>query len=725
MTRLAAAALVCSASIVSGQISRCQDEQHHGKISQAAACFRSLITASDPLLRAEGYFGLQQYEDANNEFREADKEHPNSARIKTEWGRLFAAHAQAGDAAKLFEEAIEADSNYAPAYLNLARVLSENFDEKSVELAQAALIHDPKYSEAHEFLAYLALEDSNPKLAEEEAQKALSLNAEALDAMAVLASIDWLNGKSDSMWMQRILTVNPVYGEAYATGAHFFEINYRYEEAIAYYRKALALNPQLWPARSQLGLNLLRLGSNQEARKELTACYDAHFRNPETVNSLRFLDKAGDFELARSGQEELFLNKTEADLLRPYIQTMMAQAIATYERKYRMHLPGTIRLEVYPNSADFLVRTMGLPAQVGLLGVTFGTVVAIQSPSSRPQGDYNWADTMWHELSHVYVVTATHHLVPRWFTEGLAVHEEHSASPAWGNRFTPDIVAALKAKKLLPVLDLDRGFVRPDFPGQVLVSYYEAGKICDFIAERWGDDAIVGMIHSYAARKSTADAIQDNLHISADVFDRDFHVWLDAKTASTVAHFDEWKKAMHAAYAEWAKGDKQAALREALAARDEYPDYVEKNSAYELLAEIYKSHNDNGGVVQQLEVYRDRGGSDVSLLTELAHEEQATGRTAELRRTLEFLNQIYPEDDFVHTALGDLLLQQGQPDAAVTEFRAVLALRPSTIAESHYNLARALTAAHHNDEAKNEVLLSLEAAPDYKPAQHLLLQLNQ
>ena len=77
-----------------------------------------------------------------------------------------------------------------------------------------------------------------------------------------------------------------------------------------------------------------------------------------------------------------------------------------------------MRLEVYPNHDDFIVRTLGLPGQGGLLGVTFGLVVAMDSPSARPPGDFNWASTMWHELSHVYILTATHHLVPRWFTEG-------------------------------------------------------------------------------------------------------------------------------------------------------------------------------------------------------------------------------------------------------------------------------------------------------------------
>ena len=107
-------------------------------------------------------------------------------------------------------------------------------------------------------------------------------------------------------------------------------------------------------------------------------------------------------------------------------------------------------------------------------------------------------------MSHVFILTATNHRVPRWFTEGLAVHEETQASPEWGDRITPDILAALRDKKLLPVADLDRGFVRPEYPAQVIVSYFQAGRICDYIQDRWGDDKLLDMVHSFAAAQDHA-----------------------------------------------------------------------------------------------------------------------------------------------------------------------------------------------------------------------------
>ena len=703
----------------------CRDLRHHGQLKQAQACFERLSRNQDAFLSAEGYLGLTQYDEANDRFRAAVKDRPKSAQIRTEWGQLYLEHYQPGDAAKLFEEALEIDQNYAPAWLGLARVAAERFDDKAVELAQRALANDAKLYEAHELLAYMSLEDNDPKAAGDEAQKALALSTEALDAMAVLASIDWLDGKTESQWMDHILKINPVYGEAYATGAHFFEINRRYTEAIQYYRKALALNDQLWPARSQLGVNLMRLGNESEAKRELEQCYEAHYRDPETVNSLRLIDSLGDYEAFSSGPVQLLLQKKEAALLRPYIEPEMRLALATYERKYKMKLPGPVRLEVYPNHQDFMVRTLGLPGQGGLLGVTFGLVVTMDSPSARAPGAFNWASTMWHEMSHVYVLTATHHLVPRWFTEGLSVHEEGGADPAWGDRLTPEIISALQQKRLLPVLELDRGFVRPKYPSQVLVSYYEAGKICDYISEKWGDDAILGMIHSYGARKTTAEAIQENLHESPSAFDRDFFAWLDQNTGNTVRHFDEWKRGMKTAYTNLQGGKKDDALREAQAVSGYYPDYVGGGSAYEVIANCLLTKNDKHGAMLELERYRDSGGENVELLKKLATLEQDAGSNKQAESTLTQLNYIYPEDGEIHRMLGTVFLNSGNASGAVREAQAALALHPADGADAHYRLALALQAAHRPDQAKDEVLLALEAAPGFKPAQQLLLQLSQ
>ena len=721
--------LLClsASSVLLAQSENCDTLARHGKRTEAAACYQALTHSGTSLARAEGFLGLRQYQQANDEFRRAAREHPNSAIIKTAWGNFYLGLEKQSDASDLFREAIKADPNYAPAYLGLSRTLSEEFDKDAVKMAQEALTHDPKYFPAHEFLSYLSLEDSDNKLATEEAQKAIADSPEALDAMAVLASMDYLKGNGltlsvSSPWMERILKVDPVDGEAYSTVGHFMEINYRYSEAIEAYRRAIELDPDLAAARSQLGVNLMRIGQTDEAQKQLTRCYYEHFQNVETRNSLKFLDTLNQYDHFTTAATELVINKSESALLRPYIEPELKRAMAAYEKKYQMKLPERVRLEVYPNHDDFVVRTLGLPGQGGLLGVTFGTVVAIDSPTAREPGEFSWADTMWHELCHVYVITATHHLVPRWFSEGLAVHEEGVASPLWGNRLGPDTVTAIREKKLLPVLEMDGGFVRPQYSGQVLVSYYEAGKICDFIAEKWGDGAILGMIHSYAAHKTTEEALEDNLHEGAAAFDKDFLAWLNQKTENVTSHFDQWKAGMKAAAADLKAGNASVALSRIAAVQSYFPEFPD---TFDVLARCYKLDGKKLEEMHALEQYRESGGTSVDMLKRLATLQSEASQSQQAIRTFEEINLIYPEDQENHQKLGSLLMAASQNSEAVREFRAVLALKPVDVAASHLNLARALNAAHQTSEAKDQVLLALEAAPNYKPAQQLLLQLSQ
>src|SRR5262249_2451119 len=200
---------------------------------------------------------------------------------------------------------------------------------------------------------------------------------------------------------------------------YFFVLNRRYEEGIQFYRKAIELKPDLWSARSQLGINLMRLGREGEAKQQLEVCFNNGWTDSLTANTLNLMESYQNFQMFETNNTILRLHKKEAEVLRPYFESELKRAIATYEKKYKMKLDRPVQVEVYPDHEDFAVRTMGMPG-LGALGVTFGYVVAMDSPSGRRPGSFHWDSTLWHELSHVFVLSATKHRVPRWFTEGMA-----------------------------------------------------------------------------------------------------------------------------------------------------------------------------------------------------------------------------------------------------------------------------------------------------------------
>ncbi len=701
----------------------CQTAKRHGQNAPARACYQKLANSSDPYLRAEGLWALRDYRGSNEAFRAALKARPENGDYKVRWGRMYLDHSQPKDAEAMFKEVLAAKPAHPGAMLGLALIAADNWQSEAVGLAQGALKSDPKLLEAQELLARVALEDNNEELAVKEADKAIAMSGEALDAMATRATIDLLSGKTGAAWFDRIRAINPVYGQAYAIAGHFFVIERRYEEGIQFYRKAIEIDPELWDARAELGVNLMRLGHEDEARKLLEQCFNAGDTTPAVRNTLKLLDSYKRYQTYKTPATIVRLDKKEAEVLKPYVESELLRAIATYEKKYKLHLNAPVQIELYPNHEDFAVRTMGMPG-LGALGVTFGTVVAMDSPSARAPGTNHWASTMWHELSHVYVLTATKHRVPRWFTEGMAVHEETAVAPDWGDRLSPDVIKAIADKKLLPIAELDRGFIHPSYPSQMIVSYFQAGKVCDYVNEKYGYDRLLRMMHAFAALKTTPQVIEQELGVKPEEFDKQFMAWLDKQTGTTVKNYAEWRKRTAATTKLLADKKYDEVIQEGAAIRDMYPDYVEAHSVYEMLSEAYAAKGDKAAAARSLEDYATKGGRNPATLKKLATLEEEAGKKDAAARTLARINYIYPLDEDLHRRLGALYLDLGKPDNAVREYQAVLAAKPLEQADANYRLALAFKAIGKKDEAREAVLNSLEAAPGYKPAQRLLLQLD-
>jgi cellulose synthase operon protein C len=703
----------------------CWAQRKHGQEAQAQACFTALTRSSEAYFRAEGFWGLGQWSRANEQFRLATQPADSQASYKVRWGLLLHERFNNADAVGLFQEALQKDPSNAEAYIGLGRVSADSFDGQATVYLRKAIALDEGRADAHELMAQLALENDDRDAASAEADKALALQADALDALATHAAVELLSDRAPDAWFARITAINPHYGEGYALVAHQLEMHYRYADAVTYYRKAIEAAPRLWSAHSALGIELMRLGKEDEPRQELELSYNNEYRDAATVNSLRLLDSYKNFETIRDGATILKLHKTEAALLQAYMQPELHAILAAYETKYRMKLHGPVQVEVYPNHEDFAVRTLGMPG-LGALGVTFGDVIAMDSPSARKPGDFNWGATLWHEMSHVFILSATNHRVPRWFTEGLAVHEEGEHSPEWSDRITPEVLVAIRDKKLLPVSQLDRGFVYPEYPSQVVVSYFQAGAICEFIQEKLGEDKLLAMVQSYAKQLTTPQVVKQNLGLEPEKFDQQFFAWIDHRYGVEAAHFDQWRDQLKglASAAQQKQYDK--VLRDAPAVLAMYPEYVNDANVYEFVADADQARGDSKAEAAILTAYEHQGGHMPEMLKRLATLEESQGQTDQAVATLERLNYIYPvKDEELHRRLGDLLYQDKHYDRAIREYNALAASNPVDKAGAQFSLAQAYFAAGQKDQAEECVLAALEIAPGYRPAQKLLLQLQQ
>ncbi|MDZ7640298.1 MAG: tetratricopeptide repeat protein [Bryobacterales bacterium] len=723
-TRYLAFVLLSATFLAAAEPQLCWSARKLGKTAEAEACFAALTRSASAAERAEGLWGQGAFDAANVSFREALTRDPSSLDVRVRWGRLFLERANKEEAQQLFREALKVNEKHAGALLGMALLSAEGFSSKAEELAAKAAEADPKLLEAQELLARLALERNRLDEARQIGRKAVAMKpGEALDAMAVLAAADWLEDKASSEWETKSLAINPKYGEFYGIAARIFILHRRYRESIALYEKALALEPANSRSRSEMGINLMRLGRDKEARQNLETSYNAGFRDAATVNTLRLLDSYSRFDLIRKGNTILRLNKKESEPLRIYVQAELDRAMAAFDKKYKMKLTEPFQLELYPDHEDFAVRTMGLPG-LGALGVAFGDTVAMDSPTARPPGEFHWASTLWHELSHVYVLKLTDHKVPRWFTEGISVHEETQVSKEWGDRLDPPVLKAVREKTLLPVAELDKGFQQPDTPTQVIVSYFQAGRVVDYIVETWGWEKVLAMIAGFKQMKPTAEVIQAQLGIPAEEFDKKFLTWLDAHVGKMANDFGEWEKKMPGVVKAAKAKDWDAVLAEGTAVRDLYPEYVGKSSAYELLADAYMMKKQPEKAIDELWRYTRKGGRDPVILKRLAGLLSEKQRDKEAADVLARLNFIYPLDTDLHEKLGTLYAKLGNKRGAITEFNALVAMKPVDLAGAHLRLAKAYRANNQKEQATDHVFLALEVAPGFKEAQKLLLELT-
>jgi tetratricopeptide (TPR) repeat protein len=599
------------------ELAACDAATYRGNRAEAGSCYSALLAGhDDPRIKAEAARALGDRRGANTFFQAALDRFPEDAAVRARWGNLFRETHQDNEAAKLYQESLGLDPRHVPAIVGLAAISAETFDERAREWLEDALELEPDNVAALLLRARMDLEEGVLADADASLARALSITAQRnlapLEIYALKAAADLLRGTTDSEWTKKALEYNPAYGEAYATIAYYYVITRRYREAIELYRKAVAIQPDLYPAHAELGANLLRENKIAEAQEHLAIAYRGDPFSARTVNALRLIDSFDNFVVTSFGKALdaespepgviLRLHKDEGPVIESYVRDLVNRSIEVYAERYGYALEEPVIVELYPDHDDFAVRTSGLPG-IGLLGVTFGYLVAMDSPSGRAEGEFHWGTTLWHEMAHVFTLEATDHLVPRWFSEGVSVYEEWSTGPLPGRHIPVEVLEAIGEDKFLPVAQLDRGFIRPTYPSQVIVSYMQAGLICEYIAANFGQEALATMLDAYRDGRDTPAAIEAALGITADAFDERFAAFVAAELGPVLANLEQWKEAQNAAHENAQLGVWKEAAAQAERAIALFPDYVDEGSAYLILAKGRQEAGEHAGAVATLREY--------------------------------------------------------------------------------------------------------------------------
>jgi tetratricopeptide (TPR) repeat protein len=341
----------------------------------------------------------------------------------------------------------------------------------------------------------------------------------------------------------------------------------------------------------------------------------------------------------------------------------------------------------------------------------------------------------------------TDHKVPRWLTEGLSVYEERRARPGWGDDMSVEFLVAMKSGKLLPLRDLNNGFVRPTSPDQIGLSYYQASLVVEHLEATRGLPALLALLKAYKDGKTGPEAFQAGVGESIDDLDKHFRASLDERVAKplaairpvppktapsrelleTRAKSDDSDFIAHALLGKILFSEKRPdeARTHLERARALWPESAGEESPYWPLAQIKRDKGDFLGAAEDLKLLVAKNENHEQANLELAKILEKLGDDAGAAAALERVVYIYPLDPKLYEQRAALEARHGDKAALVAARRALVALDPVDKAEAWYQLAAAEQDAGDNAAARRDVLKALEAAPRFTRAQELLLKLHR
>ena len=700
---------------------------------------------------ARALSALDQPRRASAAFQEAAAEAQGDPRIATAWAELFLDKHNAKEAAETFETALQADPRWVPALVGYAAAMADDDPAAARASLDKALAIDPASVAAHLWLAEKALDGRRLADAGAEIAKVLAVNPDQVEALSLQAAIAAIEDRTADVEQlaQRVLNLRPGSGGVYRIISAQLAGHYRFEEAVAQGRKAVAVEPADPRTQAELGMHLLRTGDEAAARTALDTAFRKDPFDVVTYNSLSMLDTLDRFETITAGDLILKIHPEEVALMRGPVEDLARKALADLGARYNVTPRGPVLIEMFPRHDDFAVRTLGLPGMVGALGACFGRVVTLDSPRARPPGSFNWAATLWHELAHVVTLQLSNQRVPRWLTEGASVFEERRADASWGREGEVDFLRAYAAGKAIPLASLNSAFTDGRTIG---LAYHQSSLLVEHIVDRFGDVGLQKLLAGYGRGLAQDAAITEALGVDLANLQTTFDLFLDGRfkgpraalapidaelpdvaaddpkaiatlVAIADAHPGQYDLQLGVGRSLIARGGKEQARRILERAVPLVPQTMGDESALALLAGLAEERGDTDAALGQLDAVVKESHTAIDSARKLMTLGRQANQLTRARAGAERVLTLDPFDGAAHAEVGRAALAAGDIPAAIVALERGLTLRPADIVTQHTDLAEAYLRAGRPDDARKHAILALEQAPRFERAQELLLQI--
>lgn len=200
-------------------------------------------------------------------------------------------------------------------------------------------------------------------------------------------------------------------------------------------------------------------------------------------------------------------------------------AYADLEQKFNHNIATRVPLIFYSSHLHFQQTNVTpgfIPEGVGGFFEFLKGRVVIPSNGSTEQ----FAHVIRHELVHVFTVSkinrvlldhrqAQDRMLPLWFTEGLA----EFWSTKWDTQAEMVLRDAVLSNYVVPLSDMDRIY------GSFLM-YKEGQQICEFIAERYGEEKLLLLFENFWKAQSFSDVMKATIGKTYKEFDEDWMYYL-------------------------------------------------------------------------------------------------------------------------------------------------------------------------------------------------------
>lgn len=473
---------------------------------------------------------------------------------------------------ELWPDALAADPAYWPARLESGRLYLEKYNEaEAARDLEAALELNPNAAEVYVALGELAVQNYQLERARQAAERALELNPqllgghlvradthlanfEALEAIEVLEAARKLNPVSEPLLgrlaaayavvdglrddpsgtrygklIEEATGRNPHAGEFFLALGTGLDQARRFPAAARYYREAVERMPQLTAPRGQLGMMLMRLGEEVEARRLLEESFEVDPFNVRVNNMLKVLEVLEGYATLETAHFVIRFDRGQDELLAQYASEYLEQEVyPELTKKFGFEPEGKSLFEIFSRARNtdghgwFSARMVGLP-YVGTVGACAGKMVALASPNDMPE-KYHWGRVLKHEFVHVLNLQQSRFNIPHWYTEALAVESEGYPRPAVWNQLLAERVPA---GQLFNLDTINLGFVRPKSSLDWQMAYCQAQLYAQYLTATYGPDAQARLLAAYADNLPTRAALRRCFDVEQPDFERGYRAFLD------------------------------------------------------------------------------------------------------------------------------------------------------------------------------------------------------